>query len=1357
MKRLPTAFLLFLLTGLTPVAMAQTAVPAGGTTITAAGGTAYTSSEGGVLTMNVGGGNQTGALTGNLGVLINMSGNTNGNRLTLSGANNFSGGFTISTGTVVANKANWGTGIITLTNGGTFMINSTDPTQREIPQTQSIIIDGSGALRPSNNIVVRGPITSKTGTSGDLLIHCESGKIVTLYNTGNSYSGVTNIGGYNVSGSSNSNVSLQLGANNVLPDTTVVQVGKTWGTANAKTVLADSQLMLNGFSDTVAGLEGEGKVTNTGATSSLTLNLASGANYTLSGAVTGSAADKGIGIIVTGAGIETLSGTLTYAALQVKDTATMVINNTQSSLQNLSVASGATLNAANTGDALQLTINGTGRSTLAGTIGASSVTINHTGLGSLALEKDYSNMTINMSNGGLILDPGATWDSSPTFTYHGATVNMSGNAGLDVNGQTISYDVLPDYSLYNSGANATINLGNNTTDGTFTGQFTGGSNGLTINKTGTNSQTIAGGFNTSKTSININGGKIVLGKTEAVTAASNITVNSGGTLEIAANGVQQRISGTLTINTGCTVNMGVGSHLFAGVLSGAYALDLKGGSLSISQVSSTNITNSNAATTSQLAITPTANFTGAQTLSSLVSGNIRVVVDLFANANNANRLILSNTANSFTGGVEIKQGTLRVDNFATLGSLPNDTIDFNGGSLMTSARTVSKNINLLSGGGALRATGGDTNFSGKITGVGSLEILNDAAIILSNTGNNYQGNTLIGVTGFRSDNLVAGATLKLGASGVLPDSTVVQLGGGVITGASVLNMNNVSETVAGIKGSNLGQITGGGTLTLNTKGSTNNDYKGNILGGTNLVVAGSGVQTLSGNNSAAGTMTVSGGTLHAASDNARKFQAINLSGGTLTADSAARFTNAGAIHALSGTSKIVVPMTRNSTEWGYTRELFTSPDLVKIDSYYQYAGGFTSAATTVANIDSITNIAFASGGFDANAWGSKASDQSNTNLLQTTIVNVTQDPISLDFARCFHNDAMLVVTDSEGNEVGRMDWATVGNSSNNSISAKDFSATGYDPVRGSTLTVVLDPGEEYTLEMRLSRFNKTIGAKAGGVNNDTSKPIGMGVKVTGSSDNYLALNIDPATGQWAFDNDSFYVGNYTGEGTFANDLTVDAGATITFENSVPGTVNYTGTYSGSGTVRFESPYNASQAVFSGTSEGSLDIADGLTFTTSGDSVSVAGELNLSDNSTEWISVDNGQISVGSLAGSGQIVVDMDSLTWDADNVSGTWITLTGDAGDTDLSNISLNLLTDNPGDYSGKTLNLFGGIIIPDTVMSSLLSEDSPWIASALAGGTGLALSYDNAKVPEPASCLLLLVGLGGLVWFRRLGKPNRA
>ncbi|MDO4582580.1 MAG: autotransporter-associated beta strand repeat-containing protein [Planctomycetia bacterium] len=251
-------------------------------------------------------GTQSGNVTGNIQLVMDLGCNVitdenrNGVRLVLSGTNDFSGGLVIKNGTLHGyNGSSLGasTGTITFDRGVLMSGLEVNSQKEEMKVAQNIqITDNSwGGLRASRQITVDGKISG----NGDLVIVTENAYPVILTNADNNYTGVTSVG--TVQGGSNTKATLTLGADDVLPATTILEVGKSQN-ATYNYGSASSEVRLNGTTNTVAGLYGVGIVSGGGT---LNINVADGEEYTFSGKFSGNQKIINIG----GSGKQIFAGT----------------------------------------------------------------------------------------------------------------------------------------------------------------------------------------------------------------------------------------------------------------------------------------------------------------------------------------------------------------------------------------------------------------------------------------------------------------------------------------------------------------------------------------------------------------------------------------------------------------------------------------------------------------------------------------------------------------------------------------------------------------------------------------------------------------------------------------------------------------------------------------------------------------------------------------------------------------------------------------------------------------------------------------------------------------------------------------
>jgi autotransporter-associated beta strand protein len=159
-------------------------------------------------------------------------------------------------------------------------------------------------------------------------------------------------------------------------------------------------------------------------------------------------------------------------------------------------------------------------------------------------------------------------------------------------------------------------------------------------------------------------------------------------------------------------------------------------------------------------------------------------------------------ANDFTGSLTLSVGTLDIGDGASSGSVATTSIVTNAD------LRFNRNDN--------------TSTVAAITGTGNLTKLGTGVLTLNNTGTNYSGTTT-----------VSAGTLRLGAAGVLGNSTTVS-----IDMDATFDVNNFAETIGALSGS--GTLTlGSGTLTSGGNGGSTT-FSGTSSGTGGLTKAGSG-------------------------------------------------------------------------------------------------------------------------------------------------------------------------------------------------------------------------------------------------------------------------------------------------------------------------------------------------------------------------------------------------------------------------------------------------------------------------------------------------------------------------------------
>jgi uncharacterized protein with beta-barrel porin domain len=486
-----------------------------------------------------------------------------GAMLTLSSANTYSGGTTISLGTLVltVNSAA-GTGGITMAAGTTLGLDNV---------AIANIVSGSGD--PNISVTGASSMPTFTGTAGTTfnILGTDNSAItdiLTVTTANATYPGATDVGGT----ATGSSVTLEGGAANA------------FGSTSAVSIFSGSVLDLGGFDQQIGSLSGGGTVTNSGASGTQTLTIGGGTATTFSGAVSdGSTALTALTLQNTGTDL-TLSGANTYSgATTINSGSTLALSGT-GSIVNSSVSDNATfdISGLTSGGTSIVSLSGTGALTLGSntlTLSNATGTFSGTSSGSGGLTLTTGTETISSSQGYT----GAT-------TINGGTLKLTGSGSLasssgvadggtfDISGLSAGTSIA---SLSGAGA---LTLGSNTltlsnASGTFSGTSSG-SGGLTLT-TGTETISSSQGYTGATT---INGGTLKL--TGSGSLASSSGVADGGTFDISGLSTGTSItslsgSGVLTLGSNTlTLSNAVGT--FSGTSSGSGGLTLTTGTETIS-------------------------------------------------------------------------------------------------------------------------------------------------------------------------------------------------------------------------------------------------------------------------------------------------------------------------------------------------------------------------------------------------------------------------------------------------------------------------------------------------------------------------------------------------------------------------------------------------------------------------------------------------------------------------------------------------------------------------------------------------------------------------------------------------------
>lgn len=581
------------------------------------------------------------------------------------------------------------------------------------------------------------------------------------------------------------------------------------------TVAEGATLNMNGFATSVASLEGAGSVVNTGASAVLTLSNFLGVvdstfSGTLSGIVPVTKMGNGTLTLRNSGSVNTTSsatGVWTFGA------GTVNLDFANSTTTNGILGSGVTLSFS--GGALKVT-GRTGETVVQAVTTTSPLVLNAGG-----------SEIIMVPNGGTLttLTFGSMpYSSSANSTTAGGSLLVTSPAGTAVritttgvvNGTYGGRIVFYDGNSYNWAANEGGSSPRKMS--AYTGYTNLVASGSTETVNYLQTGTLAGGVTASQT---VNTLKIT------TTAAGEKLDLNGNALTIATGGL-----------------LFTGAHNYE-ILSTGGVGSLKSNSASISDLIIHTYGEG------ELTISaPIVNGVGASTLTKGGTGT----------------LVLTG-ANTYTGGTFIGAGTLSISSNSALGATATSAVMISDGATLRTTATMDTGTHLFTlfaGNANIDIANGTTlTVGGVMSGSGGLTLTNTGTLVLAAQAT-YSGPTFVG----------AGATLK--GAGVAGASFLASSGGNLnIASGGVVDMNDGIMTVGGLAGS--GSLTNSSaTARIFVLGGNNQSstFSGVISGaaGTPSSMAitknGTGVLTLTNNNTFTGTTRINAGTVKLAVDNA---------------------------------------------------------------------------------------------------------------------------------------------------------------------------------------------------------------------------------------------------------------------------------------------------------------------------------------------------------------------------------------------------------------------------------------------------------------------------------------------------------
>jgi autotransporter-associated beta strand protein len=879
--------------------------------------------------------------SGVLGTALASSGGTfeklGAGTLTLTGSNTYTGGTTISAGTLqLGNGGTTGSILGNVTNNGTLAFNRSDSftAANLISGTGAVTKLGSGTLTLANNNTYTGATTISDGT-------------VVIGGTGASSSHTIASGAvleFNLASGSRDQ-----GADTVVSGGgTLVKSGAStlsWG-AGATTFQMASGSLIDVQGGTLVGGSNANEVWSANLSD---LNVAAGARFwgaeanARVNALTGSGAIhsglSGAGYTAFTFGVDNGSGIFAGVLADTNAASGHIGNFTKAGtgtqiLTGTSTYTGGTMIAAGT---LQLGNGGTTGSILGNVTNNGTLAFNRSDSFAYANLINGSGSVTKLGDGTLTFTTAQTYSGGTTISAGtlqlGASERLADNGAVTINGGTLALG-----SFNETIGNFTISSGAITGTGTLTASsfavagpgtisaVLAGSGALTQSGAGTTTLT---GANTYTGGTTISAGTLQLGN-GGTTGSILGNVTNNGTL--AFNRSDSFAYANVISGTGSVIKLGDGTLAFTTaqtytggttISAGTLALDasdrlantgavtINGGTLAFGSLNLTM----GAFTFSSGAVTGTGSLT-ASSFALIDTGTLGTFANVLAGSGALTKSGAGTTtltgANTYTGETTISAGTLQLGNGGTTGSIlgnvtNNGTLAFNRSDSFAYANLISGTGSVTKlGEGTLSFTAAQTYTGGTTISAGTLaldasERLADSGAVTINGGTLALGSfdETVGNFTLSSGAITGTGTLTASSFAIASPATisVVLAGGGALTksGAGTTTLIGVNTYTGGTtisagtlqigSGGNTGSITGNiinnGTLIFNRSGALSHD--GSLSGTGSLTKLGDGTLTLMGNNSFTGSTTVGAGVLalSGVGDSSRVFNTTINAGGTL--------------------------------------------------------------------------------------------------------------------------------------------------------------------------------------------------------------------------------------------------------------------------------------------------------------------------------------------------------------------------------------------------------------------------------------------------------------------------------------------
>ena len=1200
--------------------------------------------------------------------------------VTLSQSNTYSGGTSVTAGTLSVTNTNG------LGAAGTIAVSGSGALNINFSSSNGGTLVNSNAMTLSNTATLSDLETTNNADIVNNAIILSAGSSPTISSTSSTANGTFTLGG-NIS---NSTAALDFAGTGNISESGIIGHG-----SGTLTMSGTGTLTLSGANTYTGGtvidsgiIVGASAAAKAFGTNSITLGNSLGGSSDASLLISKSA--------------------LTYAnpiVLAANTTGTLTIGNAGSAIST-SFSGGVT-------GSNNLTINSnatTGTITLKTGAVNNSGTITNVGAGtgtttiSAAVGTNVTGITENSSSSAFTISGGLTVNSSGTTLTNSTTPKLTlsgnitgtGNLVIDNNSTTTSGITLSGASINNTGTitnsgtgsgsvlisglvstNVTGVIENTLTSAlNFTGKANTYTSGLTIDA-GTVSGNVANSFgaNTNMITIgaSVGSANATLSGAGAVTFANPITVASGnsGTATI-TDSAASTFSGAVSLNNNLSLSPAASTLTLSGGITGAGNLTLNATGnralmLSINTVNNTgSIINSGAGA-------------GTATISAVIGSNVTGITE----NSTTSGLTLSGANSSYANGVTIDAGTVTVSTAAN--ALGTGTVILGNGAggsnaatlaVSTTGLTIANPISLASNTtGTLTlensGTAISTTFSGGVTGNNDLTIKSNATTgtVTVSTGAINNAGTITNIGAGTGTNTIS-ASIGSNVTSIIENSTKSSL---AVSGDLSMNSSGttlINENSSGTSKLTLsGGITGTGNLVLDNNSTIAN---GITLSTTSVNNAG----TITNSGTATGSTLISAGVgsnVTAITENSTKSHltisgalSLNSRGDTLTNNNAsgtAVFTLSGGI---TGAANLILD-NNSSIASGIT----LSTNDLHITGMLTNSGTGTGSSVISANVDSGV---------------SSITENSTTSAL--TISGILTTSSSTSTALINSNSSGTALLTLSGNVAGSGNLILNNNSSiagGIKLSGASFNNAGTITNSGSgagdtVISGVIAAGVTGVIQNTLTSGLTMSGANttfAGGVTIDagtvtattSARALGTGTLTLGNSAGGSdAATLLIGTNALTFTNPISLASNTTGTLTLgntglaistkfsggitgSNNLTINSNATTGTITLSTGAVNNAGTITNIGAGRGTTTISASVGAN----------VTGLTENSTSSAFTISGALTANSTATTLTNSSGAKLLTlsGGANGTGNLIINNNSSTAAGVTISGSSVNNTG--------------------------------------------------------------------------------------------------